>query len=136
MNLLHYQSVIREFGAALAEPDMEADASGYLNLTIDDLQIHLQYDDESDDVIVFAEVLLLPLDQDRKVKMYEQLLSANLFWQGTKGGTFGIDFDLGWIYLANRCTNNGLELKTFEAWLESFVNLAIYWRQRLESEAW
>ncbi len=130
MNGLHYQALIRELGAALAVPDMEPDASGYLNLTIDDLQIHLQYDDQADDVIVFAGVS--PLNQDRKVEIYQQLLSANLFWQGTKGGTFGIDCDRGWIYLANRRANSGLELKAFEAWLESFVNLAMYWQQRLE----
>ncbi|MEJ2794936.1 type III secretion system chaperone [Iodobacter sp. LRB] len=130
MNMSCYQALIRELGVALAVPDMEADEGGYLSLTIDSLQIHLQYDEEADDILVFAG--LLALDNSRKVEIYEQLLAANLFWRGTRGGTFSVDFDSGWVYLANRLATTGLELKTLELWLELFVNLVLHWQQLLE----
>lgn len=129
MSLSSYQALIRELGAALGAPDMEADESGYVALTIDALEIHLQYDEEQDRIVLFTR--LSEVSVDRAAETYGLLLSANLFWQGSGGATFSIDFDTGRVFLADRRELASVSTKLLETWLEGFVDIASYWLTRL-----
>ena len=131
MSLSSYQTLIRELSSELGVPDMHADESGYVALNIDELEIHLQYDKDQNRIVLFTR--LSEVSVDRAAETYGLLLSANLFWQGTDGATFSIDFDTGRVFLADRQTLDGLTREALEKWLEGFVNIASYWLKRLAS---
>lgn len=129
MSLSSYQALIRELGGALGVPDMQADESGYVALTIDTQEIHLQYDEDQDRILLFTR--LSAVSVDRAAETYGLLLSANLFWQGSGGATFSIDFDTGRVFLADRQALAGVTLEVLEKWLEGFADITLYWLKRL-----
>ncbi|MBV7486820.1 type III secretion system chaperone [Bordetella sp. BOR01] len=131
MSLTHFQALVQQLGARLGAPDMHTDDSGYLALTIDSVEAHFQY--EPDDGIVVLFTRLQEVEIERAAEIYGLLLAANLFWQGTNGATFSIDFDTGKVFLADRRRAEGLSEQELEDWLEGFVNIAIHWQQRLET---
>lgn len=131
MSLSHFQALVQQLGARLGAPDMHADDSGYIALTIDELDVHFQYEPDDDQVVLFARLPVV--DLDRAAEIYGLLLSANLFWQGTRGATFSIDFHTGQVFLADRRGVDGLIEQELEDWLEGFVNTALHWQQRLEA---
>ncbi|WP_368647460.1 type III secretion system chaperone [Castellaniella ginsengisoli] len=130
MSLSSYQALIAELGQSLGMVDMAADEDGYVGLMIDGHEIHLQYEADDDLAILFAR--LPEADPDRRDAIYAMLLSANLFWQGTRGATFSVDFDTGRVFLADRRAQAGLDLDSVSAWIEQFANVAAYWRERIE----
>ncbi len=129
MSLSSFQALVRELGLRLGAPAMQADDSGYLALTIDDLEIHLQYEPEDDVILIFTR--LSEVDVDRAAEIYGMLLQANLFWQGTAGATFSVDADTGRVFLADRRHREGIAAEALDGWLEAFVNVASHWQQRL-----
>lgn len=129
MSLSSYQALIRELAGALGVPDMRADESGYVALTIDAQEIHLQYDEDQDQILLFTR--LSTVSVDRAAETYGLLLSANLFWQGSGGATFSIDFDTGRVFLANRQALACVTLEVLEKWLEGFAEITLYWLKRL-----
>ena len=130
MSLPQFQSLIQELGASLGAPDLQADSDGYVALGFDDLEVHLQY--ETDDELIVMFTRLPAVEVDRAGEIYGMLLHANLFGQGTQGATFSIDADTGRVFLADRHAREGLDGDAIVQWLEHFVNLGVYWRQRLE----
>lgn len=131
MSLSSYQALIQELGAQLGAADMQADDTGYIALTIDTIQAHLQYDAEEDRVLLFTR--LPAVEVDRAAEIYGLLLAANLFWQGTGGATFSIDFNTGRVFLADRRGREGVSATVLSDWLEGFVDVALHWQGRLET---
>ena len=130
MSLSAYQALIAELGQSLGLADMAAGEDGYVGLTIDDHEIHIQHEAEDDEVILFAR--LPAVDPDRQAPIYAMLLAANVFWQGTRGATFSADFDTGRVFLADRRALDRLTAETLSAWIEQFANVAMHWRARIQ----
>lgn len=131
MSLSSFQGLIAELGQSLNMADMAVGEDGYVGLVVDDHEIHIQYDADEDDVILFTR--LQEADPDRRDAVYALLLGANLLWQGTRGATFSIDFNTGRIFLADRRALVKLGLDVVSEWIEGFVNVAVYWRSRIEA---
>jgi hypothetical protein len=130
MSLSSYQALIAELGQTLGMADMAAGEDGYVGLTIDAHEIHIQHEADDDLVILFAR--LSEVDPDRRDAIYSMLLAANVFWQGTRGATFGADFDTGRVFLADRRPLAVLDVESLSVWIEQFANVAAHWRTRIE----
>lgn len=126
-----YQGLIAELGQSLNLSDMVAGDDGYVGLVVDGHEIHIQYDGQDSVVILFTR--LQEADPDRREGIYTLLLGANLFWQGTRGATFSIDFDTGRIFLADRRALDSLDVDAASAWIEAFADVAGYWRDRIDA---
>lgn len=131
MSLNAFQALIAELGQSLGAAGMAAGEDGYVGLKIDAHELHVQYDADEDQVVLFAR--LQEADADRRDAIYAMLLAANLFWQGTRGATFSADFDTGRIFLADRRQRAGLDVESLAAWIEGFADVAAYWRERIEA---
>ncbi|WP_323018721.1 type III secretion system chaperone [Castellaniella sp.] len=131
MSLSSYQALIAELGQSLGDAEMAAGEDGYLGLVIDAHDIHLQYDADEDQLVLYAR--LQEADADRRDAIYAMLLAANIFWQGTRGATFSADFDTGRIFLADRRGLAGLDAEALSVWIERFSNAAAYWRERIDA---
>jgi hypothetical protein len=119
------QQLIGALGAGIGLPDLRLDDDGYCLLSVDDLELHLQYDADGDDLIAFSR--LGSLDEDALPQAAPLLLQANLFWSGTNGATLALQpGDLG-VMLQNRHAVAGLEPGTLDRWLEGFVTAAEQW---------
>ncbi len=77
------------FGQSIGLAEATPDADGYCAMSFDELVVHFQYD--ADDVVIFSR--LGEVDEDRVEGIYGMLLAANMFWQGTKGGTISVEPD-------------------------------------------
>lgn len=60
-----------------------------------------------------------------------RLLHANLFWRGTAGATFGVDFTTRLIVMAQDVRIDLLDRERFQDFLEDFVNRTEDWRQEI-----
>lgn len=124
-----YAALLAGFGQSLGLPGVAPDEEGYCALSFDELIVHFQYDDEADEVTAFAK--LGEVDEDRAEGIYAMLLAANLFWQGTKGGTLAVEPDTGTAFIADRRPAVLLDEARFQDWLGQFVEIADHWRARL-----
>ena len=129
MSLAQFQGVISEFGDRLGAAGMAADEEGYLGLTFDGVETHLQYDADADEVVVFTR--LVEVDVERAAEIYGMLLGANMFWQGTNGATLSVEPDSGMAFLAERRPLPGLTVEALNDWLEPFLATAEMWRKRI-----
>ena len=130
MSIAAFQALVREFGAKLGAADVKADDEGYVALSFDDHPVHLQYDAEEDEIVVFTR--LGNVDDDRREEICVTLLGANLFWQGTKGATFSVEPATGVVFLADRRGRAATGIDALNNWLERFLDVAAYWRGRLD----
>lgn len=129
MSLRSFQVLVGEFGERLGAPEIAADEEGYIALTFDDTELHLQYEADADQVVAFTR--LGEVEVDRTAEIYGMLLGANLFWQGTRGATFSVEPDLGVVFLADRQPRGGTTVDRLNEWLEGFLDTATYWKKRL-----
>jgi hypothetical protein len=131
MSLTAFQALVAELGQSLGMAGMAAGDDGYIGLTIDKLDVHLQYEAEEDTVVLFCR--LQEVDPDRRDVVYGMLLAANVLWQGANGATFGADPDTGRVFLADRRARTALDVDALSAWIERFVDTAGYWHARIET---
>ncbi|MDR1665571.1 MAG: type III secretion system chaperone [Puniceicoccales bacterium] len=74
------------------------------------------------------------VEEGKTVRMYPQLLEANLLWVRTNGAIFGLQSFSELILLSqhiplDRCTS----YEDFEKTLETFVNTTEYWSENLDT---
>lgn len=122
-----YETLLREFGAALGQPGLAPDEDGLCALSVDDGEVTLfiQLRDE-DTVLVFAEVGLLPNDRAART-----LLAANLFGRDTGGGALGLAEETGLVVYSRAEPLRGLDYAHFAATVELFLDLLGHWRRVL-----
>ena len=129
MSLTAFQALVAELGQSLGMAGMSAGEDGYIGLTIDKLDVHLQYESEEDTVVLFCR--LQEVDPDRRDVIYGMLLAANVLWQGANGATFSADYDTGRVFLADRRSRTALDVDSLSTWIERFVDTAGYWHGRI-----
>ncbi|MBJ7264604.1 MAG: type III secretion system chaperone [Burkholderiaceae bacterium] len=131
MSLSAFQNLIVELAQSIGATGMAANDDGYVGLTIDDRDVHVQYEPEDDVVVLFAR--LQEVEPERRAALYSMLLAANVFWQATRGATFSADFDTGRVFLADRRNRADLDLESLSVWIEGFANVVALWWDRIES---
>ncbi|MCX6957493.1 MAG: type III secretion system chaperone [Verrucomicrobiae bacterium] len=85
---------------------------------------------EEEDFVIHTQVGLLP--QENRCDIVEELMEANLFWAGTRGGTLSIERERGVVIVAqalSRYESNGelLTGKTLGAAILDLVDVANHW---------
>ncbi|WDP84717.1 MAG: type III secretion system chaperone [Desulfobacter sp.] len=68
------------------------------------------------------------IPKDVNTELYEKLLEGNFLFQGTSGGTIGMDKTAGIFSLAWQGPFIEMGAAAFEMILENFVNLTEHWR--------
>ncbi|OZG72639.1 hypothetical protein BTA51_14005 [Hahella sp. CCB-MM4] len=94
------------------EDSLQLNEHGYLALEVNDsLVVNLQWHSADEHLIIFTPLFNLSEaikeDQTKDTgrlqnQLLSNLLGANLFWQGTSGGTLSLDQDSGWIWLMDK----------------------------------
>ena len=98
MSLSAFQNLIVELAQSIGATGMAANDDGYVGLTIDDRDVHVQYEPEDDVVVLFAR--LQEVEPERRAALYSMLLAANVFWQATFSWQTGVIVP---IWISNRC---------------------------------
>jgi len=125
------RNLLRNFGASIGLPDLAPDDDGYCCLRIGDkVTVSLQYEPEGKDIALFSRLCQIP--PISRPEAYEMMLSANLFWGQTRGGTLAIEPTDGVVFLLMKEKAQALENASFNSLLENFVEAAEDWQQRLE----
>jgi hypothetical protein len=127
--MLPFKNLVHDFGEQLNVNGIEADEQGYIALSFDAQTIHLQYDEEQDEVLVFTR--LTEIEPNRLADICLMILGANILWQGTKGATFSVEPNSKTVLLADRKTLSFFNVNRLNDWLEQFLNMAQYWNERL-----
>lgn len=71
---------------------------------------------------------IAPSPQKNKEAFYTELLLANLFGQGTHGGSLGISED-GNLLTLSQVVEYSINYKEFRNLLEDFINTVDFWRE-------
>lgn len=125
-----YHMLMKELSNRLHFPDMVPDDNGYLGLAFDEIEVHIQYDDTKQEILLFN--YLPEIGKMQELDICRLLLSANQFWIGSRGATFSLSQEDNRPLLADRQSISLLSAESFENWLERFVNTAEYWHIRMK----
>ena len=124
------QRLIQIIGHALSLPDLAFSDEGVCSVFIPgELELQLEWDEESEQLVLLASVGQLGADEDGALS--RALLSANFLFSGTRGETLSVEPDTGKICL---CAARSFEPDSETAvidWLAAFVDTAQHWRIRL-----
>jgi hypothetical protein len=134
MSIELMNSLLRDFGATIGLPDLAADEGGYCCLAIGErVRISLQYDPEAQDLALFSQ--LCRIAPETRFEAYEAMLTGNLFWAATRGGTLAIEPSEGCAMLLMKEKLQALDQHRFQALLEAFTEAAENWQDRLAALA-
>lgn len=123
--------LIQEFGKTIEIPNLTLDEQGYCCLQFDNITTHLQYNEESEQLVIF--VNLGPLSADTTPQGVANLLAANLFWMGTRGATLALEPEINNVHILDKIRVRGLDNTAFLKWIETFVDTAEKWTKRIAS---
>lgn len=127
-----FTQLLGELGKSVGLPELAPDDDNYCCLGFDDKIItHLQYNEENDVVMLFAQLGVV--DEDKAALIYPRILKANLFWQGTGGATLGVDDESKEVLMAYQIPIQMLDFSKFQELLEGFINTAELWINTLEA---
>jgi hypothetical protein len=71
-----------------------------------------------------------PAPQKKEEEVFAKLMLGNLFGQGTRGATLGLNNDANLVILSQEINYNA-DYKEFKEVLEDFINSVDYWRSEL-----
>ncbi len=130
----HWHDLVVAFGHLHKVDGLVPDEDGYVAIDFDDgLLLRLQFNRITSLITAFAVLGRLP--ETGAEGQMRHLLAGNLFWQGTGGGTIGVDPDDGQIIFARQFPLHGLEVADFETLVDQFVRLTQFWRDLLNKDA-
>lgn len=124
-------TLIEKLGKEIGIEGLSLDEDGFCCLAFDEkITVNIQYEESENNVIFFAEVgIVSPKEQ---AETFPLLLEANLLTIGTQGATLGAERETGSVLLSLRVPVSTLDYAAFHKSLETFVNTAEIWIDRLE----
>jgi hypothetical protein len=130
---MHLEDLLTQAGVDMGLGGLSLNADGLCRLIFSKtIVVDLERaDDEPGTALIYSSVGILP-PADREALLL-LLLEANLFGQGTGRATLAVDPARSEILLFRRFDLERLEYSEFIRDLESFVNLAGSWIERLAS---
>lgn len=127
---MNTQEVIQALATALGTPDLQLDARGCARLRVDD-SIDLNFEASGGHLLhVYSTLGPLPGAGAGREKVYERLLTANLFCAETGGATVAIDREFGEIVLCMDIGNFGWTSELILSRVQRFIDAALAWRER------
>jgi hypothetical protein len=122
-------SLFQDFGRQIGIERLALDDYGYCCLFFDDVCVNIEVEETSGRLFLYARIGDLPPQCDR-IALYELLLDGNHFFQGTDGGTLGVDTDNGIAAFVQSLSLASLDVRGLELALERFVALTRNWQDR------
>ena len=127
------ENLLRDLGQMLTGQPFALDAHGLCELQlVKGLQLVIEPEAGSDTVHLHSTLARLPPGEIAN-SVYGELLTANLFGQGTGGACFAIHRAHDAIVLNRSFEITWLDSTAFGELVEAFMDAAEYWAARLES---
>lgn len=128
MDILQAQQLLSSFGASLGLPELSLDENGYCALVFDDVDVSIDFIEETQDLLVYSLLGILDQAQRGDPSILLPLLHANYFGMGAAGGQIGIDKESGAVSLSRAYPLQLLDLPGLTNSLQAFVSTAEYWK--------
>ena len=96
-------------------------------LAIDDCVVCIEYLPESEQVLLYAEVMDLP--EQGRADLYRTLLEGQIFFVRTGGAALAVSERLNKVFVQIMHPLAALDVTSLSAVLEKMVNLVAYWRR-------
>jgi len=125
----HYALLLQELGEAVHIPGLACDDTGYAGLDIDGMLVQMQLNPHTGIVTLFSRLGTVP--EQHRAAVNERLLDANLFWQGTRGATIGVDIETHEIVIGKEADSRHLDGQGLVAVVDGFQRSAEAWRRYL-----
>lgn len=129
MSLELANNIIAEFGRNVGIEGLALDEQGYCCLRFDSLDTHFQYDASTESLVLFTRVGVL--EEESLTEGLADMMSANLFWGGTRGATLAYQPGDNFVFLQAKTLVQGIDFRQFEHWISEFVASAEYWEKYL-----
>ena len=126
---MEFREIIRQLGAKIGIEDLAPDETNACHLSFDDMSVSFMEDPVSDTVVTWSEVCEPPADGADM--LYRVLMEAMFMGRGTAGSSFSIDPESGKIFLHRVDPAAMLDLDSFCAMTEKFVNTLEVWRRNI-----
>ena len=125
-----FSKLLGAFGDSVGVPDLATDEDRYCVIKLDDrIVLVMQYEPDTESVVLYVDLGPYPEEHEREV--FASLLQANCLWAGTGGATLGVNGSSRTILLGYRLSVRNLELEPFKSAVESLVNTAEFWMNRI-----
>jgi len=125
------KKLLKKLGKSLNLPHLDLDDNNHCILLFDEkLVLNIELNEPKEALVIYAYLGEVPLE-NREV-IFERLLEANAFWNGTNGATFGIDKQSQTLVLAYALELPLRHPETFEENLANFVETVEKWSSTVE----
>lgn len=126
---MEYKELLADFGAKVGGGmDLVPDASGMVNLSVDDMSFSILGLEEVGQVVLSGEVGEVP-PVEHQERLYRALLIANSNLAGTNGATLALDPDGGQVRLCRLLPLALLDVESFSSEVENFLNTLEFWHR-------
>lgn len=124
---MDFKDLMREFGGKVGLDDLQPDGENTCRVDIDGMGVSFMGHVESGTIVTWAEVGEPP--PEGVDMLYRVLMEAMFMGQGTGGSAFSIEPQTGNIYLHRVDPLLIMDIDSFCAMLEKFVNVLEQWRK-------
>ena len=126
--------LLKEFAQARHISDLSFDEEGGCVLVDEqDRVIHLQIDQTSNRLLALSALGALPAPAHCRPEVLYDILAANFCWSGSCGGTLAVEPGSGEAVIQYALPLADADAAAFSSFMDEFAQLAIYWRERLDS---
>ena len=124
-----FLSLLADFAEAASLPPPSTDEQGFIVLQADSMAVFLRSSADTLEMEFFGEIGRLA--ETPPQELLEELLQANLAWQGTHGATLGLDCKTRMLMICARRPLQGMTLQSFQQTLEDFLQTMTHWVQKI-----
>mgnify|MGYP003590705320 CR=1 FL=1 len=126
--------LLKEFAQARRISDLSFDEEGGCVLVDEqDRVIHLQIDQTFERLLALSALGALPAPVHCRPEVLYDILAANFCWAGSCGGTLAVEPGSGEAVIQYALPLADADASAFAGFMDEFAQLAIYWRERLDS---
>lgn len=120
------KKILKALGASLSIDNLQLDDNNHCILLFGDkIVLNIDLDEGKELLVVYTYIGEVPLEG--REELFEKMLEANFFWQGTSGATIGIDKQSQTLILAYSVELPLRKPADFEENLASFVETVEKW---------
>lgn len=127
---LHNRQLLLDFGQSIGLPDLRFDEDGLCVLSFDETVIFLRNED-SGALTIYAPLVEVPEEKKRLIQPL--LLDANFLFRATRGASLCMSSHSLFAMILTCIKPSFLSLVSLSETVEEFVQLADFWREKLEA---
>lgn len=124
-----FESFVKAVGAQAGVENLAPEGDS-CRLVFDDLPVTLNYSEAGGDIMFYCVVGTVPEKEAERLTLFTSLLEANFFFRNTAGSTLSADTASGLMAMQRVLPAKGLEETELLDALESYLNMAMLWRDR------